>query len=176
MLSRETGGSVTWLRTFGTFTFAQEDQSINVVQVPEGETIRRVHGGFVARWSEPGGAGDDSNLIHHYFGVQTVRSGYVPAVPSAHTAPLVQLAPPGERWLYWAVLGSVHRGTVRDPTGWPLEIWGDDGTAQDFNSQSQVTNTFASQTLNVWVSYYMSGVPLGTAKSSLEWWLEVLYD
>lgn len=125
---------------------------MNVVQAPIGVTINRSIFGWEASilahcWDWELLAGQPV-----YAGLQTVRSGFGGTIPHPDSSPLTELSYPGERWLYYEAAELVPSGdtTFRH---WDAHILlRTVGTFTPRQCEKQVLNTYAGQTLNVYVS------------------------
>jgi hypothetical protein len=132
----------------------------NLAQVPVGMTINRTIFGWSAwilarPWNWELLAGQPV-----YAGLQTVRSGYGGTIPHPDSQPLTELSPPGERWLFYEV-------AILEPAGTPDHRHWDKsvllrtvGTLAPKQCETQVLNTYAAQTLNVYVSIACPAVVL----------------
>lgn len=158
-----------WLRNSISQATVSGRANMNVVQAPVGVTINRTIFGWSCWVSAPMWAADLLVGQPVYAGLQTVRSGYGGTIPHPDSSPLTELSYPGERWLYYEAAELVPAGSL-DYRRWDKHIML--RTVETFTPrqcEKQVLNTYAAQTLNVYVSVAcptMAGVGLELAATS----------
>lgn len=150
--------------------------NLDLVQVPIGLTINRSIFGWNAfivakNWNWTLLAGQPV-----YAGLQTVRSGYAGGIPHPDTSPLGELGYPNERWLYWELAELTPVGSP-DQHSWSKSVMLHTvGTYDPRECRTQVFNSNAGQTLNVWFSLSFPAIVLQGLELSVNAYASVLYS
>jgi hypothetical protein len=111
-----------------------------------------------------------------YFGVQTIRSGYGGGIPHPDSAPLTELSFPGERWLWYEVAELVPVITPEHHSWSKSVLMRTIGTLEPRECLTQVLNTYAGQTLNVYTSIAFPSIVLQALEANVSTYASVLYS
>lgn len=148
----------------------------NLVQVPVGATINRSIFGWEAsilchNWNWELLAGQPV-----YAGIQTIRSGYGGTIPHPDSSPLTELSYPGERWL-WYELADLVPVITPDHSSWSKSVLlRTSGTLRPRECLTQVFNSYAAQTLNVYASIAFPPIVLQALEVTFTAYASVLYS
>lgn len=165
-----------WFRNSLTSPTTAGRVNLNLAQVPIGATINRSIFGWNAsilckNWNWELLVGQPV-----YAGFQTVRSGYAGGIPHPDSSPLPELGYPNERWL-WYELAELVPAITPDHRSWSKSVLlRTVGTYEERQCLTQVFNSNAGQTLNVWFSLSFPPIVLQALELNVTAYTSVLYS
>lgn len=158
----------TWARNNGASTTINGKANFNVGAAAVGGTIRRTLFGWSASVIVPAWMYEPLVGEPVFAGAVTMRSGFSGTLHSPAENPLLEPLYPGERWLYYEFSPLLPDGAPRPRHIFEPVTLHTHGTWAARECLTAVLNTFAAQTLNVWVSLDCPGVvPLGVELNAL---------
>lgn len=165
-----------WVRNYGSSLTTSGHFHVFGGTAPIGSTIVRVIFGWSARLFIPAWQYETLAGQPVFAGAQTMRSGYGGALHSPAENPLGEALYPVERWLYWEAspLEPVSDGHFGHST--ELILLRTSGTMVPRQSLTAVKNTYAAETLNVFVSADCPAVAAQGLEFTMFGYCSILYE